>query len=49
MDILDRLKDLVKQATTEKSHYYVASTAAAAIAEIEALREIAWMYKELCK
>lgn len=47
-DILDRMKDLLKQATTEKSHYYVASTLVAAMAEIERLREIEWQYQGLC-
>jgi hypothetical protein len=37
-DILDRLDDLIKQATTERSHYYVANTARQAAAEIRALR-----------
>lgn len=37
-DILDDLKDLHKQATTERSHYYVASCCERAIAEIESLR-----------
>lgn len=40
MDILDRLRDLHKQATTERSHYYVASCCAGAIAEIEMLRTL---------
>ena len=35
MSIVDRLKDLHKQATTERSHYYVAATCKLAIAEIE--------------
>jgi hypothetical protein len=37
-DILDDLKDLHKQATTERSHYYVAKCAQRAIEEIESLR-----------
>ena len=37
-DIIDKLKDLHKQATTERSHYYVASCCKEAIAEIERLR-----------
>lgn len=37
-DILDRLRDLLKQATTERSHYYVAKCCRDAIAEIENLR-----------
>jgi hypothetical protein len=38
MDILQQLEDLHKQATTERSHYYVASCCKAAIAEIVLLR-----------
>jgi hypothetical protein len=37
-DILARLVDLAKQATTEKSHYYVAATAIEANEEIVKLR-----------
>lgn len=37
-DILDRLRDLLKQATTERSHFYVAKCCRDAIAEIERLR-----------
>lgn len=37
-DILDDLRDLHKQATTERSHYYVASCAMRAIVEIQHLR-----------
>ena len=37
-DILDKLKDLLLQATTERSHFYVAGSCKAAIAEIERLR-----------
>lgn len=37
-DILDDLIDLKKQATTERSHYYVASCCDRAIEEIERLR-----------
>lgn len=37
-DMLAKLKDLHKQATTERSHYYVASCCKDAIAEIERLR-----------
>lgn len=48
-DILERLRDLLEQATKERSHYYVASTALFAIAEIERLREIEFMYEGLCK
>lgn len=39
MDILDKLRDLHKQATTERSHYYVAGTCLEAIQEIESLRK----------
>lgn len=38
MDIVDRLTDLLKQATTERSHFYVADTCKMAIAEIEVMR-----------
>jgi len=38
MDILDQLKDLHKQATKERSHYYVGSIVEKSIAEITALR-----------
>jgi len=38
MDILEKLKDLHTQATTERSHYYVAGCCNEAIAEIERLR-----------
>ena len=41
-DILDRIADLHKQATTERSHYYVASTLDACTNEIERLREALW-------
>lgn len=37
-DILDSLKDLLKQATTERSHYYVAKCCRDAICEIKRLR-----------
>jgi hypothetical protein len=37
-DILDSLEDLLKQATTERSHYYVAKCCRDAIAEIKRLR-----------
>lgn len=39
MDILDKLRDLHKQATTERSHHYVAATCLEAIQEIESLRK----------
>jgi hypothetical protein len=37
-DVLDDLRDLHKQATTERSHNYVAACALRAINEIECLR-----------
>lgn len=37
-DILDDLRDLHKQATTERSHYYAAGCTMRAITEIEKLR-----------
>lgn len=37
-DVLDRIADLHKQATTEKSHYYTASTLEACSNEIKRLR-----------
>lgn len=40
MDILEQLKDLLEQATKERSHYYVAATCRAAIAEIERPRSL---------
>lgn len=39
-DIIDKLIDLHKQATTEKSHYYVASCCKESIEEIIKLRTI---------
>jgi hypothetical protein len=38
-DILDRLRDLHKQATVERSHYYVGRCVSDAINEITALRK----------
>ena len=38
MSILEQLEDLLKQATTERSHYYVAACCKRAIAEILRLR-----------
>jgi hypothetical protein len=40
VDILDKLRDLHRQATTERSHYYVASCCNEAIGEIERLRAV---------
>lgn len=48
-DVIDKLNDLHKQATTERSHYYIASVVREAIAEIQRLREIEFMYRGLCK
>jgi hypothetical protein len=39
-DILDKLADLHKQATVERSHYYVARCVIEAIAEIKKLRQL---------
>ena len=39
-DIVEDLRDLHKQATTERSHYYVAKCCERAIDEIETLRAI---------
>jgi len=38
MDILDKLRELHKQATKERSHYYAGRVVSEAIAEIEAMR-----------
>lgn len=38
MSIIGKLEDLHKQATTERSHYYVASCCREAINEIQRLR-----------
>lgn len=38
MDIVDALADLILQATTERSHYYVASVAREAVQAILLLR-----------
>jgi len=48
-DILEKLQNLLKQATTERSHYYVASVVLESIAEIKRLREYEWMYNDLGK
>jgi len=54
--ILQKLHDLLEQATTEKSHYYVASVCRDAINEITRLQllvdknsEYAWRYEDLRK
>jgi hypothetical protein len=49
MIILEKLEDLLLQATTERSHYYTAAVLREAIAEIRRLQEIEWMYKDLCE
>ena len=38
MDIVDRLHDLIRQATTDHTHYYVKSVCEEALIEIENLR-----------
>lgn len=38
-DILDALEDLIAQAVTERSHYYVARVAVSAGMEIKNLRQ----------
>jgi hypothetical protein len=45
--ILDKLEGLLKQATTERSHHYVAACCREAIAENKRLQEIEWMYLDL--
>lgn len=39
MDVLDKLRDLHKQATTERNHHCVAAICLEAIQEIESLRK----------
>ncbi len=39
MDIVEKLEDLIKQATEERSHYYVKSVCEEALAEIKGLRD----------
>ena len=46
-DIVDDLEDLFKQATTERSHHYVASCSRRAIKEIKRLREALDTCREL--
>lgn len=58
-DVLEKLADLHKQATTPRNRYEpmagvldnsaVAATVQEAVAEIKRLREIAWMYYGLNK
>lgn len=45
----DKIHDLIKQATTEKSHYYVATILTQCMQEITRLREYEWKYNDLCK
>ena len=40
MDIVEKLEDLIKQATEERSHYYVKSVCEEAAFEIESLRAL---------
>lgn len=40
VDILDRLRDLHRQATVERSHYYVGRCVSDAINEITTLRKV---------
>lgn len=49
MTIEEKLKDLIVQATNERSHYYVKKVAEEALAEIERLKEFEWKYNDLCK
>lgn len=49
IDILEKLEDVHKQATIERSHFYTGKCIEEAIAEIKRLREYEWMYKELSK
>jgi hypothetical protein len=44
-DILDDLRDLHEQATTDRSHYYTAGCVRRAIAEIERLQARCEVYK----
>ena len=39
MNIIGKLHDLIKQATTDHSHYYVKSVCEEAVAKIESLRK----------
>lgn len=56
MTVLKKLHELHRQATTEKSHYYVGSVCREAIDEITRLQlaldksaEYAWRYEDLLK
>lgn len=44
-----RIQDLIHQATTEKSHFYIATILTQCMQEITRLREYEWMYKDLEK
>ena len=49
MGIIEKLEDLILQATTERSHYYVAATAREAVEEITRLRVKLFAIHELTK
>lgn len=53
MNIIEKLYDLIKQATTDHSHYYVKSVCEEAVVEIERLtkenKELQWMREGLEK
>lgn len=49
MTLEEKMHDLIKQATTERSHYYAASVLVEALQEISRLKEYEWMYKDLEK
>lgn len=44
--VVDELKDLIKQATEERSHYYVKSVAEKAIAAIQKLEAQLWVARD---
>ncbi len=48
-ELIAKLEDLLKQASTERSHYYVAGCCRDAIDELKRLREIEYMYLDLCR
>lgn len=48
-DIIQKIDDLIIQATKERSYFYVKSVLEEARVEIQKLREKAWKYDELCK
>lgn len=46
-DIVERLRDLYRQATVDRSHYYTGRVVLSAIEEIEELRkDLAWQVRE---